>query len=98
MMMVLSCSYISSTIIWSDAQTGSMLHVLDKFSAVNFLGLTLIGHPRAGMGYRNEFQTENYGPLTNQALFPIGCALSHIWDVLSMLKFAHVLDIRSRSY
>ena len=78
MIMALACSCISSTIIWSDAQTGSMLHVLDKFSAVNFLGLTLIGHARAGMGYRNEVQTENYGLLTNHALFAYGRALSHM--------------------
>ena len=34
--------------------------------------VTMIGHAGAGMGYRNEFQTENYGLLrllTNQALF-----------------------------
>ena len=42
--------------------------------------VTFIGQARTGMGYRNEFQTENYGQLTNQALLPMGCALSHMWN------------------
>ena len=44
------------------------------------------------MGYRNEFQAENYGPLTKQAFFPMGCALSHV-ERISMLKFAHIINI-----
>ena len=40
--------------------------------------VTMIGHAGAGMGYRNEFQTENYGLLTNHALFAYGRALSHM--------------------
>ena len=31
--------------------------------------VTMIGNARAGIGYRNEFQAENYGLLTNQVLF-----------------------------
>ena len=31
--------------------------------------VTMIGHARAGMGYQNEFQAENYGLLTIQILF-----------------------------
>ena len=42
--------------------------------------VTLIGHVRTGMGYQNEFQTENYGPLTTQSLLPMGCALSHMFN------------------
>ena len=52
--------------------------------------VTLIGHPRAGMGYRNEFQTENYGPLTNQFFFPsMGCFLSHMWSLLGEVITSH---------
>lgn len=43
--------------------------------------VTMIGHAETGMGYRNDFQTENYGLLrllTNQALFRYGCALPHM--------------------
>ena len=43
--------------------------------------VTLMGHVRAGIGYRNEFRTQNYGPLTKQSLFPTECVLSHVWDV-----------------
>ncbi len=32
--------------------------------------VTIIGHARAGMGYRNEFQTENHG-LLRFAYLPI---------------------------
>ena len=53
----------------------------------------MIGHARAGMGYRNEFQTENYGLLTNQTLFIYGvCSFSHV-EHMSMLKFAHILVV-----
>ena len=31
--------------------------------------VTVTGHVRAGTGYRNKFQIENRGPLTNQAPF-----------------------------
>ena len=41
-----------------------------------YMGGVITSHMRAGMGYQNEFQNENYGPLTNQALFPYGCAPS----------------------
>jgi len=55
--------------------------------------VTLIGHAMAGMGYRNELQTENYGSLANQALFLYGvCFFSHV-KCMSMLKFAHILNI-----
>ena len=49
------------------------------------------------MGYRNEFQTENYGPLTKQAhrqkVLAYGvCSFSHV-ERISMLKFAHIINI-----
>ncbi len=55
--------------------------------------VTLIGNARAGMGYRNEFQAENYGPLTNHALIPCGVCSFSSWHVerMSMLKFADIL-------
>ena len=69
----------------------------------------MIGHARAGMGYRNEFQTENYGPLTNHALFPEGCALSHMWyvegpkvshtttsEITGMYLYVHSLGVGGR--
>jgi hypothetical protein len=42
--------------------------------------VTMTGHVRAGMGYRNQFQTENNGLLTQQTPLPMGCALSHMRD------------------
>jgi hypothetical protein len=47
--------------------------------------VTLIGHARAGMGYRNEFQTENYGPLTKQAQ----AKSSSLWGVLFLTCGTH---------
>jgi hypothetical protein len=41
--------------------------------------VTVTGHMGAGTGYRNEFQTENSGPLTTQALFLYGvCSFSQL--------------------
>ena len=44
----------------------------------------LIGPARVGMGYQNEFHTQDCGPHTNQTLFPMGEVtgddLSHMWN------------------
>ena len=47
--------------------------------------VTLIGHARTGMGYQNEFQTENYGPLTKQAQ----AKSSSLWGVLFLTCGTH---------
>ncbi len=61
--------------------------------------VTMIGHARTGVGYRNEFQTENYGLLTNQDIFLLWVySFSHV-EHMSMFvtpcqwggKFAHIL-------
>ena len=70
---------------------------LSKFSTFTKGGgdhVTLIGHVRTGMGYGNEFQTENYGPLTNHSLLPMGCTLSHSHvEHMSMLRFDQILNV-----
>ena len=35
--------------------------------------VTVTGHVGAGTGYRNEFQTKNYVPLTTQDVFLVLC-------------------------
>jgi hypothetical protein len=53
--------------------------------------VTVIWHVREEMGYRNEFQTENYGPLTNQSLFLNGvCSFSQLGHMI-IEKFAYIL-------
>jgi len=47
----------------------------------------LIGHARAAMGYRNEFQTENYGPLTNKSPFPYNHPMGVLFLTYESLNF-----------
>ncbi len=56
-----------------------------------YMGGVITSHMRAGMGYQNEFQTENYGPLTNEALFPYGCALSHMWNAWVCCNIVNII-------
>jgi hypothetical protein len=48
------------------------IYIYQAYMLYSFWGgdhVTMIGHARAGMGYQNEFQAENYGLLTIQILF-----------------------------